>query len=74
MPETPATPLFYSRVEAADLLGLKIRSIAYLLASGRLRKRKFGRRCLVLAESLHDYAKKDHPQRISPLPTKAAAA
>jgi hypothetical protein len=48
--------LLYSRKEAAGLTSLSLRSIDHLIASGKLQTRRLGKRVLVTAGSLFEYA------------------
>ena len=57
--------LLISRREAADLLNLSSRSVDYLIATGRLPSRKFGKRRLVPRAAVLKFAKKGC-DRISP--------
>ena len=48
--------LLYSRREAAQLLSLSLRTIDHLISEDKLQIRKTGKRVLVLADSLKEYA------------------
>jgi excisionase family DNA binding protein len=48
--------LLYSRREAAQLLSLSLRTIDHLISENKLQVRKAGKRVLVLADSLRQYA------------------
>ena len=66
MPIAPPQPLFYSRKEAAELLRISLRSVAYLIAHGDLETRKLGGRRLVPVASLERFARgADRPVRNS---------
>ena len=43
---------FYGRKEAAQSLGVSVRSIDYLISAGKLRTRRFNRRVLIPTEDL----------------------
>ncbi len=62
------TKFLYTKREAADSMGLCVRSIEHLMADGRLETRASGRRRLIPRESLRRYACTNHPERIRPLP------
>ena len=53
MAVAPVPPLIYSRREAAELLRLRLRSVAHLTAHGTLETRKIGGRRLVVPKSVH---------------------
>jgi excisionase family DNA binding protein len=57
----------FNRKEAAFSLGVSIRSIDYMIASGKLDTRQVGSKVLVTRESLRMYAKGHHPEAIRPL-------
>ncbi len=48
--------LLYSRIEAAQLLSLSLRTVDQLISERKLEVRKTGKRVLVLADSLKEYA------------------
>ena len=50
-------PILVSRLDAATLLGLSIRTIDNLLAKGQLATRKVGRRTLILRAALERFAR-----------------
>jgi excisionase family DNA binding protein len=52
--------LLFSRREAAYSLGLSLRSISYLLKTGKLKFRKVGSKTLIPHESLIRFSKMDH--------------
>ncbi|MBB5331798.1 hypothetical protein [Tunturiibacter gelidoferens] len=57
---TGVTKLLYSRREASWSIGLSLRSLDGLVASGQLKTRKMGRRIMVPASELEKFALKDH--------------
>lgn len=48
--------LFYSRNETARILGLSVRSVDHLLATGQLRSSKLGRRRVIHRETIRLFA------------------
>jgi hypothetical protein len=58
-------PLWVGRKAAANMLGLSIRGVDYLIARGELLSRLCGRRRLIPLTALQDFAKKDHPSPIT---------
>ena len=52
--------LLFSRRETAYSLGLSLRSVGYLLKTGKLKYRKIGAKTLVPYESLVQFSKADH--------------
>ncbi len=48
--------LLYSKKESALLLSVSLRTVDYLISRGELRTKRIGKRALVLAESLEQYA------------------
>ncbi|MGA7222392.1 MAG: helix-turn-helix domain-containing protein [Candidatus Acidiferrales bacterium] len=61
MTQQNAVPrLLYSKRDAAEALGVSLRTIENFLATGELAARRVGRRTLVLASSVSDFAKQDH--------------
>jgi excisionase family DNA binding protein len=59
----------FTRREAAHSLGLSIRSVDYLVSSGRLPHVKNGGRILILRDVLRRYALSHHPEPIRPCKT-----
>jgi excisionase family DNA binding protein len=59
--------LLLSKKEAAQSLGTSLRSLEYLIARKDLVSRRVGRRVLIPASALEQFARHDHPQPISPL-------
>lgn len=58
--------LLFSRREAADQLSLSLRSVAYLIADGRLRTRRIGGRVFIPRDELLRFASKDHREPVVP--------
>ncbi len=56
----PLSKLLYSRKEVAHLLNLSIRSVDLILSAGQMKVRRIGRRLLVPADSVAQYANRDH--------------
>jgi excisionase family DNA binding protein len=56
----PQARLLYSKAEAAELLSLSLRSIHHLVAAGELPTRQIGRRSLIPASALLEFAAVDH--------------
>jgi len=61
----PLTPsqvpkLLYSRKDAAFAISISIRSLDMLLAAGKIAVRKIGKRIMIPAEALFEFAGKDH--------------
>lgn len=51
--------ILYSRKEASWAIGLSLRSLDALVASGQIKTRKMGRRIMVPAAALEKFAQKD---------------
>lgn len=58
--------LLFSRREAAAQLSLSLRSLAYLIADGRLRTRRIGGRVFIPRDELLRFASKDHREPVVP--------
>jgi excisionase family DNA binding protein len=56
--------ILLSRRQAAELLGLSLRSIDYLSASGRLATLKIGKRRLFRREVIERFARTNHAEPI----------
>lgn len=52
--------LNYSRVEAAEALGLSVSTIDVLVGRGMLRVRRQGKRVLIPQEEIERFAKREH--------------
>ena len=53
--------LLYTRRDAAQALSLSVRSIDYLICTGRLPTRRIGGRILIHVTDVRRFAKSDHP-------------
>ena len=67
LPHTPAAKanhlqlkLQHSRVEAADLLGVSLRTLDRLVADKQLSVRRIGRRVFITRDALSRFTKTDH--------------
>jgi excisionase family DNA binding protein len=58
--------LLLSRREAASQLGLSIRSVDFLIKSGKLQVTRFGSRVLIPMATLIEFVQTGHPERIRP--------
>jgi excisionase family DNA binding protein len=58
--------LLYPRKEAAYQLGISVRSLDYLITSGRIKARRLGKRNLIPASELRRVARGDQTDRIRP--------
>ena|ERR1700733_4503293 len=56
--------LLYSRRDTAEALSLSIRSIDYLITTGRLPARRVGGKILILASAVRRFAREDHPDSV----------
>ena len=56
--------LLYSRRDAAEALSLSIRSIDYLITTGRLSSRRVGSKILIPAGAIRRFAREDHPESV----------
>ena len=56
--------LLYSRRDTAEVLSLSIRSVDYLIASGRLSMRRIGGKILIPATAISRFAREDHPELV----------
>ena|SRR5260370_5116851 len=56
--------LLYSRRETAEALSLSIRSVDYLITTGRLTTRRVGGNILVPASAVRRFAREDHPDLV----------
>jgi len=54
---TDRPPLLVSKRESARALGLSVRSVEYLIAAGKLPRRKIGRRVLIPYKALVAFAR-----------------
>jgi excisionase family DNA binding protein len=53
--------LLYSRRDAARALSLSVRSIDYLICTGRIPTRRVGGKILIHVSDVRRFAKTDHP-------------
>jgi hypothetical protein len=58
--DRPVEKLLYSRRDTAEALSLSIRSIDYLITTGRLPARRMG----VNASAVRRFAREDHPETV----------
>jgi excisionase family DNA binding protein len=63
----------FSRKEAALSLGISLRSIAYLIAGGKLETKRIGKKVLIPRESLRLFARSNHTDSVSTASTLTAA-
>jgi hypothetical protein len=56
--------LLYSRRDTAEALSLSIRSIDYLITTGRLTARRVGGKILIPASVVRRFAREDHPASV----------
>lgn len=56
--------LLYSRRDAAEALSLSIRSVDYLITTGRLPSRRIGSKILIPAGAIRRFAREDHPEAV----------
>ena len=59
--DRPVEKLLYSRRDTAEALSLNIRSIDYLITTGRLSARRVGGKILIPASAVRRFAREDHP-------------
>jgi hypothetical protein len=60
----PVEKLLYSRRDTAEALSLSIRSIDYLVTTGRLSARRVGGKILIPASAIRRFAREDHPDSV----------
>lgn len=65
--------LLYSRREAAEALSLSIRSVDYLITTGRLPSRRIGSKILIPAGAIRRFAREDHPNPLRAVNTDSFA-
>ncbi len=56
--------LLYSRRDTAEALSLSVRSIDYLITSGRPSARRVGGKILTPANAVRRFAREDHPDSV----------
>ena len=54
--------LLYSRRATAEALSLSVRSVDYLITTGRLSMRRIGGKILIPASAVRRFAREDHPE------------
>lgn len=64
--------LLYSRQDVAQALSLSVRSIDYLICTGRLPTRRVGGKILVHVSDVRRFAKIDHPGFVRVPPSRSA--
>lgn len=62
--QAPVERLLYGRREAAQALSISIRRVDYGLACGEFETRRVGRRVLITARSLKQWARSDHFEQV----------
>jgi len=62
-------PLLYSRRRAADALSLSLRSIDHLVAQGRIKTLKVGRKTMITRDEVTRFASTESPDNITPTTT-----
>jgi hypothetical protein len=62
--EQSVEKLLYSRRDTAEALCLSIRSVDYLITTGRLSTRRIGGKILIPATAVRRFAKEDHPESV----------
>ena len=62
--EQSVEKLLYSRRDTAEALCLSIRSVDYLITTGRLSTRRIGGKILIPASTVRRFAKEDHPESV----------
>jgi len=60
--EQSVEKLLYSRRDTAEALCLSIRSVDYLITTGRLSTRRIGGKILIPASAVRRFAREDHPE------------
>jgi len=73
--EQSVEKLLYSRRDTAEALCLSIRSVDYLITTGRLSTRRIGGKILISASTVRRFAREDHPEsvRAARIPTPISA-
>lgn len=62
--EQSVEKLLYSRRDTAEALCLSIRSVDYLITTGRLSTRRIGGKILIPATAVRRFAREDHPESV----------
>lgn len=65
--------LLYSRRDTAEALSLSIRSIDYLITTGRLPARRVGGKILIPASAVRRFAREDHPDSLRSVSSSKSA-
>ncbi|MFZ0821402.1 MAG: helix-turn-helix domain-containing protein [Candidatus Acidiferrales bacterium] len=63
--EATSEPIAVNKLEAAQMLGVSLRTIERLIALKELQVRRLGRRVLILRTSLENFLRHDHPTQIT---------
>jgi excisionase family DNA binding protein len=66
--------LLYSRRDAASALSLSVRSIDYLICTGRIPTRRVGGKILIHVTDVRRFAKTDHPSFVRVPPRNSEQA
>ena len=64
-PEAASEPIALNKQEAAQMLGVSLRTIERLIALKELHVRRLGRRVLIPRASLENFLRSDHPTQIA---------
>lgn len=64
-PEATSEPIAVNKLEAAQMLGVSLRTIERLIALKELQVRRLGRRVLIPRTSLDNFLRNDHPTQIA---------
>ena len=62
--EQSVEKLLYSRRDTAEALCLSIRSVDYLITTGRLSTRRIGGKILIPTSAVRRFAREDHPESV----------
>jgi hypothetical protein len=60
--EQSVEKLLYSRRDTAEALCISIRSVDYLITTGRLSTRRIGGKILIPATAVRRFSREDHPE------------
>ncbi len=64
-PRMPSEPIAVTKRDAAQMLGVSLRTIDRLIALKELPVRRLGRRVLIARTSLENFLRRDHPTQIT---------
>lgn len=64
-------PILLNRRAAAAAIGISVRSLDYLISSGKLRTRRMGKRILIPRTELERLARADQPRIVPVEPTNS---